>query len=232
MSSDQSYDRLLERILLFLALTNMGLLRGTRSSHSSSSSSSHSRRNDMPPYRPPPQRAAAIRPSRLSMTTARPASQRKLNPQYPPFGLKNQSYLRVILQFQMARSSRMRAKSVERGSRGAVIYSGTYEYTPASDRLYALSKAAGRSSFRYLFKSSHRTACRLMYTFMLGSAPRSTCICAYTLVRNRTAASIRAVTSRLVTRVHLRGTEEHTRANAHTNARIPFAKRRSLGERH
>jgi hypothetical protein len=66
---------------------------------------------------------------------------------------------------------------------------------------------------------------------MLDSAPRLTCMCAYTLVRNRMAASIQGVTSRLVTRVHLPDIEEHTRANGHISVKIPFVKRHSRGER-
>jgi len=65
---------------------------------------------------------------------------------------------------------------------------------------------------------------------MLDSALRLMCICAYTLVRNRMAASIQGVTRRLVTRVHLPDIEEHTRANDHTSAKIPFVKRHSRDE--
>ena len=68
-------------------------------------------------------------------------------------------------------------------------------------------------------------------SFILDSALHWTYICVYTRGRNHMGASIQAVARCLVTRVHLRGTEEHTRANVHTSARILSAKRRSRGER-
>ena len=138
MSSSRQCGRLLARIHPFLALTDMCLQRS---------------RNDLPLYPPPPQRTAvAIHPLRCSMTTACPSFRRNLSPQYLLFGLKGQSYPQVIHQPQMARNSHTRAKSVERGSQGAVIYSGTCEYTPASGLSYALSQVAGRSSFRYVIQ--------------------------------------------------------------------------------
>ena len=81
-------------------------------------------------------------------------------------------------------------------------------------------------------KGLYRTDVDLMWAFILDSAPRWTYICVYIPGRNRTAASIQGVTRHLVTQVHLRGTEEHTQANVHINAKTPSAKRRLQGERH
>jgi hypothetical protein len=67
--------------------------------------------------------------------------------------------------------------------------------------------------------------------FISDSDPRWTYTCVYIPGRSRTAASIQDVTRRLVIRVHLRGTEEHTQANVHINVKILSAKRRSPGER-
>ncbi len=80
-------------------------------------------------------------------------------------------------------------------------------------------------------KLSCRTASDLMCTFVLDSAPPWTYICVYIPERSRMAASIQDVTRRLVIRVHLRGTEEHTQANVHINVKIPSVKRRLPGER-
>jgi hypothetical protein len=71
----------------------------------------------------------------------------------------------------------------------------------------------------------------LTCTFVPNSDPRWTYICVYIPGRSRTAASIQDVTRRLVIRVRLRGTEEHTQANVHISVKIPSAKRRSPGER-
>src|SRR6266852_9518149 len=122
----------------------MGLLHSTRNSNSSSNS------NDILHYRSPPQR---VHPSRRSMTTARPSYQRNLKPQHPLFGPLGLSHLQVTHQPQMARSTHMRVKSAERGSRGEAIFFVTCGYTQASAHSYALSQVAGRNSFRYVVQT-------------------------------------------------------------------------------
>lgn len=222
MSSNRYYGHLLARIRQFLVLTDMSLLHCTRSSS----------RNNMTLYQPPLRRAAAIRSSRRSMTSARLCSPHNLNPQYPLFGLRGRSHLQVTHQPQMARSNHTRVKNVESDSRGAAIYSGTCGYTLVSGHLYALSQVAGRSLSRYVVQTFRIVPhVDLMCLFILDSAPRWMYICVYIPGRSRTAASIQDVTRLLAIRVHLRDTEERTQGNVHISVKIPSAKRRSPGER-